>query len=212
MNVKKMTCITLICIILTILLTTAAPAQTLSSDLFDSSFEAETSGDYARALNMTLEIVRADASNYTAILRAGWLCYLNENYKSSITYYQNAHTLKPKSIEPLLGMSLPLMADKQWEIAERIIRDVISKDPENYLANSRLAFILYSMGDYGSAKSYYLHVLQLYPGDIDMKLGLAWTYVKMGHKTKAAAWFKDVLTVRKTNVSALAGMDTVRNM
>ncbi len=104
------------------------------------------------------------------------------------------------------------MSLKAWKKAELVIKVIIKNDPNNYIANSRIAYILYSQGKYGEAKATYFKVLQLYPSDIDMKLGLAWTYVKMGYTKKASAWFHDVLKVRRTNVNALEGMDTVRKM
>ncbi len=189
-----------------------ATAQSSTSKLYDASFQAETNGDYASALNRVLEIIRSDTKNYTATLRAGWLFYMNKQYKSSIKYYKKAGRLQPKAIEPLLGMSLPLMALKEWKSAEIITKKIIKKDPCNYLAVSRLALVLYYEGKYGEAKSNYLKLLQLYPGDIEMKLGLAWTYVKMGQKSRASTLFNRVLTVRKSNLSALAGIDAVRKM
>ncbi len=191
---------------------TIVQAQISVSELFEASFKAESNGDYTKALNRVLEIVRSDTKNYTAILRSGWLFYCNKKYSTSMTSYQKAHKLKPKAIEPLLGMSLPLISLKAWEKAERVVKKIIKLDPSNYLANSRLAYIHFSQGKYGKAKSSYLKVLQLYPSDIDMKLGLAWTYTKMGYKKKASAWFNDVLNVRSSNVSALTGMDAVRKM
>jgi tetratricopeptide (TPR) repeat protein len=191
---------------------TVVSAKSTVPELFETSFEAETNGDYAKALNSVLEIIRSDTKNYTAILRSGWLFYNNKKYSTSIKCYQKAHKLNPKAIEPLLGLSLPLMSSKAWGKAEGVVKEIIKTDPNNYLANSRLAYILFSQGKYGEAKAVYFRVLQLYPGDIDMKLGLAWTYVRMGYKKKASAWFNGVLKVRRTNVSALAGMDAVRKM
>ncbi len=189
---------------------TMATAQHSIPELFEASFEAETNGDYPSALNKVLEIVRSDMKNYTAILRSGWLFYNNKKYKSSLKYYQKAHKLKPRAIEPLLGMSLQHMALEEWEHTEIVIKEILDKDPNNYLANSRLAFILYSQGKYGEARTLYSKILQLYPADIEMMLGIAWTYVKMGYKKKASTWFNKVLQVRQTNVNALAGMDAVR--
>ncbi len=199
-------------IICTTICVNGAAAQSSTSKLFDTSFLAEANGDYARALNSVLQIIRSDTKNYTATLRAGWLFYMNTQYKSSIKYYKKASRLKPKSIEPLLGMSLPLMALKEWGSAEILTRRILSQDPGNYLAASRFALILYYEGKYGDAKKSYRKLLQLYPGDIEMQLGLAWTYVKMGQKNNASTLFNRILTVRSQNVSALEGMDAVRKM
>lgn len=189
-----------------------AAAENSVPKLYEASFESETNGNYAAALNRVLEIVRGDTKNYTATLRTGWLFYMNKKYSAAIDFYEKAAALKPEAIEPLLGITLPLMAANKWKGAENAARKIIQKDPCNYIANSRLAYILFSQGQYGEAKAIYEKLLQLYPADIEMKLGLAWTYVKMGDKIKAYRYFKEVLMVRSTNVTALAGMDAVRKM
>ena len=189
-----------------------AAAQSSTSRLYDASFQAETDGNYPKALNSVLQIIRSDTKNYIATLRAGWLFYMNRQYKSSVNYYKKANRLKPKAIEPLLGMSLPLMALKEWGSAEMITKRVIKKDPWNYPAASRLALIYYYEGKYGDAKNSYQKLLQLYPGNIEMQLGLAWTYVKMGQKNNASTLFNRILTVQSKNVTALAGIDAVRKM
>ena len=45
-----------------------------------------------------------------------------------------------------------------------------------------------------------------------MKNGLGWTYLRMGHKKKAAEIFQEVLKVRKNNTSARYGMDSIENV
>jgi cytochrome c-type biogenesis protein CcmH/NrfG len=145
------------------------------------------------------------------MLRAGWLSYLKGDYRHSVDYYRKAVFLEPGAIEPKLGLTLPLMASKNWKEAGAVARQVLKVDANNYLASSRLAFILFSQGRYGEAEKQYRKVISGYPADIDMKLGLGWTYFRMGQKRKAAAVFREVLMVRKNNTSAQHGMELIEN-
>jgi tetratricopeptide (TPR) repeat protein len=180
-------------------------------EFFDTSFKYESSGNYAAALNSVLIILRIDHRNYIAMLRAGWLSYLKGDYKNSIDYYRKAVLLEPEAVEPRLGLMLPLMASKEWNAADAVALKILKVDGKNYLATSRLAYILFSQGRYGEAEKQYREIIARYPGDIEMKIGLGWTYLRMGNKEKAAGIFRDVLTVRKNNTSAQHGMELIEN-
>lgn len=180
-------------------------------DYFETSFNHESRGNYAAALNSVLRILRIDRRNYTAMLRAGWLSYSKGDYKKSIGYYRKAVLLEPEAVEPRLGLMLPLMVSKQWNAAGTIARKILKFDRGNYLANSRLAYIVFSQGRYGEAEKQYQKVIAWYPADIEMKIGLGWTHLRMGNKKKAAGVFRNVLTVRKNNTSAHYGMELIEN-
>jgi tetratricopeptide (TPR) repeat protein len=180
-------------------------------EFFETSFTYEGRGNYAAALNSVLRILRIDQRNYVAMLRAGWLSYLKGDYNASVDYYQKAVLLEPEAIEPGLGLMLPMMASKEWDAADAVARKILKFDEKNYLANSRLAYVLFSQGRYGEAEKQYRKIISWYPADIDMKLGLGWTYLHMGNKKKAAVIFREVLTVRKNNTSAHYGMELIEN-
>lgn len=182
------------------------------SELFEISFAYESQGNYAESLNSVLQIIRKNTKNYTANLRAGWLFYMKGNFQDSVVYYRNATALTPGAIEPLEGMMLPLMAMKLWSDAEKTAHDIKKIDEQNYRANSRLAYILFSQARYSEAKSAYEAVLKRYPSDLDMKLGIAWTYLRMGNVKKAKEYFDQVLEIRRNNPNALAGLEEVQKM
>ena len=64
---------------------------------------------------------------------------------------------------------------------------------------------------YAEAEKQYKKVIHWYPSDIEMKLGLAWTNLRMGRKEKSAQYFKEVLKVRRHNASALLGLEKIEN-
>lgn len=208
---KKIILITVILIFLGVPVAVLADEPANIPEYFEASFKHESRGNYAAALNSVLRILRIDHRNYTAMLRAGWLSYLKGDYKMSIDYYRKTVLLEPEAIEPRLGLMLPLMASKKWGEAGSIARKIIEVDKRNYLANSRLAYIFFSQGQYEAAEKQYRKILSWYPADLEMKIGLGWTYLRIGNRHKAAEIFRDVLQVRKNNTSAHYGMELIEN-
>lgn len=208
---RKMVLFVVMLILLGASLGALADETAKTPDYFETSFNHEGRGNYAAALNSVLRILRVDHRNYTAMLRAGWLSYLKGDYKKSIDYYRKAVRFEPQAVEPSLGLMLPLMASKKWDAADTVAKKILRFDDKNYLANSRLAYIFFSQGRYGEAEKQYRKVIAWYPADIEMKIGLGWTHLRMGNKKKAARVFRDVLMVRKNNTSAHRGMELIEN-
>jgi tetratricopeptide (TPR) repeat protein len=208
---KKMVFFTVLLILLSAPVDVLADEAANIPEYFETSFNHESCGNYVEALNSVLRILRIEHRNYTAMLRAGWLGYLKGDYKHSVDYYRKAVLLQPEAVEPRLGLMLPLMASKEWDAAGDVALHILKFDEKNYLANSRLAFIFFSQGRYGEAEKHYRKTISWYPSDIDMKIGLGWTHLRMGNKKKAAEIFSDVLTVRRNNISAHNGMELVQN-
>ena len=180
------------------------------ADHFQQSFTYEAKGKYGPALDSVLKILQIDPKDYTANLRAGWLNYLKGSYEDSLFYYNKALSLAPDAIEPRLGLTLPMMGLKKWRDTDAEAHKVLKIDPKNYFAMSRLAFSLFSQDRYGEAERYYRELISLYPSDIEMKLGLGWTLLRMGKKERAKSYFAEVLRVSRNNENAAAGMEEVQ--
>jgi len=202
-----------LCLILMVLLTLTAGNAARADDrsdqiagLFETSFAMENAGNYDRALSDVQSILHLDPSHYIANYRAGWLYYLKADYADSIKYYTKAATIAPGAMEPQLGLMLPLMAAQKWTDAEALGKKLVERSPDNYLAGSRLAYIYYIQGKYKPAEQQYQAVLKNYPSEIDMMLGLGWTYLKEGRSAEAREMFQKVLSIRRQNANALAGM------
>lgn len=199
----------LVAFVLMMLFPAQAKADDDFAEYFELSFGHESQGNYQAALEKIKKAIQLRPNHYTAILRAGWLCYMLGENNNSIQYYKKAIQASPNAIEPRLGVMMPLMALKNWAQAEKFGREVMAIDKANYYATSRLAWILYSQGQYANALRFYQKLVELYPSDIEMKLGVGWTYLKMGKKEMAKRYFSEVLEVRRTNVRALQGMNAL---
>ncbi len=177
---------------------------------FEKSFAYEAQKKYEASLDTVLKILKMEKANYIATLRAGWLNYLNGDYQESLRYYKKTISLAPSATEPKLGLMLPLMALKRWGDTEATARKILKSNSKNYLAGRRLAYALFSQARYEAAEKQYRNVIASYPSDIEMNLGLGWTYLRMGRKKEAVKNFRGVLKVRRNNASALAGMEAIQ--
>ncbi|MEW6664459.1 MAG: tetratricopeptide repeat protein [Thermodesulfobacteriota bacterium] len=192
----------------------AVPAEAAENDkigaFFEESFSHEAVARYEASLNSVLKILRVDQKNYLATLRAGWLNYLRGDQGSSEKYYRKTIDLAPAAVEPRLGLLLPLIAAKKWTEAEACARAALRIDGKNYTAMSKLAYSLFNREKYEEARTLYQGVLDNYPSDTEMKLGLAWTHQRLGKKDEARRYFREVLEVYRGNQSALQGLEVLQ--
>ena len=179
--------------------------------LFQESYAAEATGDVAAAVAALRRLPIDRREHYFYQLRLGWLLYLSEQYPASAVAYRRAIALAPEAVEPRLGLLLPLMANRMWSDAEQTARAALSIDDGNYLATSRLAFILFNQGRYAEAAAQYRRVLDFYPADLEMRAGLGWSLARSGKLSLAQSEFEEILGVAPSHVSARGGVDFVRS-
>jgi tetratricopeptide (TPR) repeat protein len=164
---------------------------------FQRSYISEATGNYAESIRPLERLVRLrkHAQDYILILRLGWLNYRRGDNRKAIQYYRRATELKREAIEPWLGLLLPLFGAGQYHEAVKVGEIVLAKDKLNYLALARVARCYYVLQRYNKAAEYYARIVDLYPGDVQMRAGLAWSYLRAGLKNKARAQFRLVLAV-----------------
>jgi tetratricopeptide (TPR) repeat protein len=188
----------------------AQPLYRAVADLYDTSLGRGLAEEAGKIVEDDLAILRREPNHYAANLRAGWLHYLLGKYPDSSRYYSKALAAKPNAIEPRLGAMLPMMAAGDWLGAEKTARDVLKRAPREYLASSRLAFTLFSLKRFVEAQAQYKEVLEDWPGDVEMMVGLGWTYFHQGLKPQAQEMFQRALAIRRDSKSAKEGLDLCR--
>jgi tetratricopeptide (TPR) repeat protein len=175
------------------------------------SYKAEAELNYPAAISPMLSMLnKYDSQKYHFTLRLAWLNYLNGSYEASANYYKQAAALMPGALDPLLGLMLPAMAAGNWDEALQAGASALSIDARNYYALSRTAYSYYCKGDFANAESSYKSILDLYPTDLNMQLGLGWTYLKQGNKQEAEKIFKLVLLRSPENYSATLGIQSLK--
>jgi len=166
------------------------------------SYNYEKMGDYKDAIRAITPVYEKYPNGYTINLRLGWLYYLDKKYANSIRHYKNAEYIIPSSLEPVLGMALPLMAQKKWSDVESLMYKVIKVDYYNYYGNLRLAIALRMEKKFSQAKRIVDKMLAVYPTDVNFLDQLGLIYYDEGKKKYAKSVFGNVLVLDPQNVMA----------
>ena len=176
------------------------------ADLYQKSVDFEVDKKYQESLDELEKISGALKSSYAFQLRKGWLLYLLGKYEKAITSYKAAVAKEPRSVEALLGLMPPQMAVRKWVDAEKTGKRILKLDPGSYLANSRLAYIYYSLTRFDEAEKYYKKLVNHYPGDVEMRSGYGWSLFKQGNYEEAKVQFKKIIAFAPKHAAALEGL------
>jgi len=176
------------------LLLAAAPvkAKAISNPLADT-YRFEASGDLSRAIQAAKEAASAHPRQYFPLLRLAHLEFSAQRFRRAAEHYAAAAALAPKTIEPRLGQLQALIAESEYEAALEVAEELLNLDRQNYLARSRKAWALYRLERYSTAVDEYSSIVEQYPGDIEMRLGRAYSLSGAGQPVEAAIEFREVL-------------------
>ena len=72
-----------------------------------------------------------------------------------------------RSIEPKLGLTLPLLGQRNWRELERACQAVLAVDPHNATSLARLGLAQYSVGNFAGAEATYRRLADDYPSELD---------------------------------------------
>lgn len=181
-----------------------------NTDALAQSFALQARGDLRGALVASEQAAEARPSQYFARLRVAFLQLSMKDYPAAAREYARAAALASKATEPLLGQQQALLAINKYAEAEPVGRAILKRDPLNYLGKSRLAWTLYNLKRHGEAARLYREVLELYPGDVEMMLGLGYAELGRGKKRLAAETFRHVLAAVPKDARATAGLAAAR--
>ncbi len=157
---------------------------------FSKSYAFEYEAQYNKAIAVLLDL---NIDTYPVNLRLGWLYYLNKDYIKSESCYKKAVNIEQASIEARFGLVLPLSALGNWNSVLAVYQEVTKLDPNNSIANFRIATIYYNRKDYTSALTYAAKVLRLYPFDYDSNLLNGKILVAQGKNSEARKYLNKAL-------------------
>lgn len=159
-------------------------AQTDTVAAFSRSYSYESNKDYPKAIESLMGIYNGNA--YPVNLRLGWLWYLKGDYAKSQMYYKNAIAAEPKSVEARLGYVYPAAALENWTDVSATYKEILGIDPENSIANYRLAYIAHYITKDNTAAAVYIgKVLKYYPFDFDANYLSALIQTSLGNIREA---------------------------
>jgi len=191
---------------LLLLLSAPSPSFALTyeeiREAYYRSYMYEKAQDYEDAIKALMPIYEKFPNGYTVNLRLGWLYYLYGRYANSEYHYKKAIRAIPSSLEALLGLTLPYMAQGRWKEVEETCYKILRSDYYNYYANLRLSYALRNEKNYLAAENVARKMLAIYPTDVNFLLELAISLYLQGKLSFAEAIFKDVLILSPENPTA----------
>lgn len=169
---------------------------------FRDSYRYEKMGAYRDAIRAILPVYQEHPRFYLVNLRLGWLYYLSGKYGNAIAHYQKALEIRPQSFEAMLGLSLPLMAQKRWSKVERLMNQLVSQDRYNFYGNLRLAIALRLQNKANLAEKVCRRMLSRYPTSLPFLVELGQDLWWQGKKDEARRVLRQVLLLDPENVVA----------
>lgn len=167
----------------------------LNADAVSDSYVFEYKKEYVKAYDVLEPASKEAPNDYFLQLRMGWLALLKGDYTKSSSYYQKATLIYPNAIEPRIGYVRALLALGQYKQVEVACKTILKLDSKNYFARSNLAYTYYVLSNYSEAEKLYDSIVDDYPADTEMMIGLGWSYLKQNKKAKANTVFNVLLKI-----------------
>lgn len=189
---------------------TASPTTKPNSmqSMWTKSYTLEGQKKYLEAANVIKPILEKSPKNEFALLRLGWLSYLQAKYNVSEDYYHKALDANADSIDARLGLTLPLMAEQRWKEAAVYANQVIAISPWSYLGCIRLMTCESGLAQWEVLEKEASEFVKRYPTDISGYVFLARAQALLGKKELAIQNYQEVLYRSPANLEALKYLES----
>jgi len=182
--------------LLLVIVSSVACAGSSLDEQYQSAIDYRAKGEYNNAVSALLPVLSAQPNDYLVNLHMGWLGYLKADYAESRRHYRLAIQAEPDSVEPRLGLMLPLMAAEQWIKAEQTAYQIFAIDPHNYYANLRLMVALRKQEKFELGRKQAEKMLSLYPGDPELLNELGMALQGQGRQSEAEGLLRRAAVLR----------------
>ncbi len=170
-----------------------AVSQAASNSAWSDSYALEANGKYEKAAALMVPLLSKGDENELALLRYGWLNYLQGNFNDAIKAYKQALERNQRSFDARLGIALPLMAQQRWNEASRYLKQVLAQSPYNYLANIRMMACEEGLRKWETLTKHSLSLSAYYPSNATILVYLARAYAWQGKAALAKSAYRKVL-------------------
>ena len=160
----------------------ASEAFKNSKTAYAKSYDYEQVNKYKEAIKVLTPLYKNNPSDYTLNLRLGWLLSLQKHYTDSIKYYEQASLIRPKSIEPKLGLARVYLNSYSFAKAQNMTAQILKIDYYNYYANLYMIRSLIGQQKYSNAIEIIKKMRAIYPTDILFLEQLLVVYKYTNHK------------------------------
>lgn len=177
---------------------------------WSKSYQLEAAHQYAGSLAALDELRVNGVDTELLMLRRGWLNYQLGQYNDSADWYKRALERNSESMDALLGLTLPLLAQQRWREAALYAQQALQLSRHDYTATLRLIVAEEGMRDWQSMKKHAEILAEYYPSDATALVYLARANVWLGNASEARKVYCDVLTRSPGHLQATAYLDATR--
>lgn len=168
---------------------------------WQKSYRLEAAGKYAES-SAVLDSASGNADADLALMRRGWLSYLQGRYNEAVDFYGRAIARNPKSLEARNGVTLPLLAQQRWREAASHARQAIAESAWDYTAHLRLMVAEEGLRDWKTLAEHAERVAEHYPSDATALVYLARAHAWAGNARTAKEAYGRVLNRTPGHIEA----------
>ena len=171
------------------------PAEPTSNGSVTGSPEeiaAANSEDPSIARKALLSLIEKNPKSAMLLARLG-ASYRTEDPDRSLYYYRRASELQPQNVEYAIGYASALVQARRFVDAVRILRSVLSVEPDNYTAHANLATALYAVKDYPAALDQYRWIVEHRPEAVIALFFIATVHDNLGEFQEALTAYESFL-------------------
>lgn len=181
------------------------PCVVLSDEVsvWSRSYALEANGEYEKAAALMVPVLDRGEESEFALMRYGWLNYLQGNYNDATSAYRQALERNQRSLEARLGIALPLMAQQRWNEAGRYLKQVIAMSPYDYTAHTRFMACEEGLRQWETLEKHATDLMPYYPSDATILVYQARANAWQGKSEVARGIYNRVLTRFPAHVEAL---------
>lgn len=173
-----------------LVMASAAQAQ---QDPWSESYRLEKAGRHADAQALVEPLATRQSPHEFALLRSGWLLYLQGRYREAEERYLRAAEVNPRSVEAWRGAMLPQMALFKWSDALKSGQRVTAANSWDYIANIRIMICEEAMSRWGDLARHAAAMSARYPSDATVLVYGARAAVAMRDRRKAREMYAQVI-------------------
>ncbi len=160
-----------------------APATTTRRPAAQAVAPAEKAGPATDAgLRISVEAQREDAARLFA---AGVAAHREGNLSYARSAYERVLVLAPGDVDAMNNLALLLLASRELDAAERLLRRAVSLAPRNAGVWSNLGTVLRERGQSADAIAAFQHALSIDPAHQATRISLAQQFLAIGSLPKA---------------------------
>ena len=175
-----------------------------SEAVWGKSYQLEAAQQYVASLDVLEGLQPSGLDAELLMLRRGWLNYLAGQHSDSISWYKQALHRNPKSMDAVLGLTLPLLAQQRWREAALYARQAQALSPNDYTACLRLIVAEEGLRDWPAMKKHAEILAEHYPSDATALVYLARANVWLGKANDARRIYGYVLSRSPGHLQATA--------